>query len=274
MAALMGLYALCGMIIVVAGLAAYRYLGQVPALGDGLVLGVARKLRAGPGYAVILIGGLIVSVLVMIPIGILCRAVQSSVDTPTYEWVHARVSPSLLTKLNTILTTMGNRDTVDWIFLVALVLLAFAYRRRWWIPVSALLLSYAVQYKGQAWLASLIDRGQPPGLNTGTFPSGGVSRALMLYGVILVLSLHLLPAISRGWRIGLFTGLALLGYAEAYSRLYLSLHWISDIIGGLMFGVLIIFTVSLAVRCADTAITSPRLTDTGELHHEMSSTAT
>lgn len=274
MAALIGLYVLGAMIVILAGIAAYRYLDRAPVVSDRLVRRVSRRFGAGPGYAVILIVGLVFSVAVMIPIGILCRAAQSGLDSPTYRWVHPRVSPSQFTKLNTVLTTMGDRSTVDWIFVLALILLAFAYRRRWWIPVSALVLSYAAQYKGQVLLASWIDRGQPPGLGTGTFPSGGVSRALMLYGVTLVLTLHLFPALSRAWRTGLVTGLALLTFAEAYSRLYLSLHWISDILGGLIFGVLIIFSVSLAVRCSGTATTAPRSTHSSELRHELSSIRT
>lgn len=258
MATLIGLYVLGGVVVVLAGFGCHRVRSRVPAVADRLASGVAHRFGPVQGYFLILVVGLFASVAVMIPIGVLCRALQSSVDEPTYNWVHPRVSASHFTKLNSVLTTMGNRDTIDWIFLVALVLLAFAYGRRWWLPTSALVLCYAVQYKGQSWLASWIHRGHPPGPGTGTFPSGGASRAFMLYGVILVLSLPLLPTLSRAWRAGLFTGLALIVFAESYSRLYLSSHWISDIIAGVVFGGLIVLTASVAVRCADAAAVPTR----------------
>lgn len=251
MVVLVALFILGGVIVALVGVLAHRFWGSAPILVDRVTSWASRRLGPLPSQFVILVVGLAASIAVMVPIGVLCRAVQASIDSPTYEWVHQQVSTSSkFTKLNSILTTMGNRPTVYWILAVAVILFAFAYRQRWWIPVSALVLGYAAQYMGQLWLSVWINRGHPPVPDAGTFPSGGVSRALMLYGIILVLSLPLLPNLSRAWKAGLFTGVALLGYGEAYSRLYLSLHWISDIVAGAIFGALIIFVASAAVRCA------------------------
>lgn len=257
MAVLAALFILGGVIVVLIGVLAHRYWVTAPILINRFGSLTSQRLGVLPGHFVTLAVGFAVSIAVMVPIGVLCRDVQTSIDSPIYEWVHQQVpTSSKFTRLNSILTTMGDRPTVYWIFATALILFAFAYRKRWWIPVGTLVLGFATQYMGQVWLSAWINRGHPPVPDAGTFPSGGVSRALMLYGIILVLSLPLLPTLSRAWRAGLFTGVALLGYGEAYSRLYLSLHWISDIVAGAIFGALIIVVATAAVRCA-TSVDAP-----------------
>jgi len=65
-----------------------------------------------------------------------------------------------------------------------------------------------------------------------SYPSG---HAIVGVAVIFTVALMLLR--ERGWRWPLFTAAALL-CVNLYSRLYLGVHWPTDVIGGLILGVL------------------------------------
>jgi membrane-associated phospholipid phosphatase len=67
-----------------------------------------------------------------------------------------------------------------------------------------------------------------------SFPSGHVMRGVILFGLLAVLARRMGPP---GWWTRLAVPVAtLLVTAIAFDRLYLGVHWLSDVIGGLLLG--------------------------------------
>jgi membrane-associated phospholipid phosphatase len=67
-----------------------------------------------------------------------------------------------------------------------------------------------------------------------SFPSGHMSRSMVIYGLLafVVIRLSNRPALRR---LALPVALALI-LLESFDRLYLEVHWESDVIGGLLLG--------------------------------------
>lgn len=66
------------------------------------------------------------------------------------------------------------------------------------------------------------------------FPSGHAAMSIVTFGFLAVLAARELPL--RG-QLAVFTVMALLAGLIALSRIYLGAHWLSDVLGGLSFGV-------------------------------------
>ncbi len=95
----------------------------------------------------------------------------------------------------------------------------------------------------------LIESPRPPGLlnplNTSSFPSGHVLLVLTIYGYLSTLIAFQLKREQR-WILYLVTGLftVLIGL----SRLYLSAHWLSDVVGSLFLGLSLVFLGTVSYR--------------------------
>jgi hypothetical protein len=210
----------------------------------------ARRFGRAGGTLLIVVVGWVVTIAVGLALGFLAKSLQSSVDEPIFNWVHPRVpGGSEFTTLNAKLTLIGNLPIIQLVVLVAGIVLAFAYRRRWWLPVIALLVALFGEKYLQKLLGKVVDRGHPP-TTLGTYPSGGVGRILAIYGVVMVLVIVLQPRLSRAWRAGLWTGVATAAVVEAFTRVYLSKHWFTDALFGLVFGTLLLLTHVAAVSAA------------------------
>ncbi|MGH2531355.1 MAG: phosphatase PAP2 family protein [Thermomicrobiales bacterium] len=66
------------------------------------------------------------------------------------------------------------------------------------------------------------------------FPSGHVMKVVLTYGAILVLSRDLLPRrgprlLVQAWAVGIIV-------ATGFSRIYVGAHWPSDVVGGYLWG--------------------------------------
>ena len=90
-------------------------------------------------------------------------------------------------------------------------------------------------------LKLLVDRPRPEYMLIGTpptslsFPSGHALSAAILGGQLILLVGELVP--SRFLRRGLQATILLLVLAIGASRVYLGVHWPSDVIGGFLFGI-------------------------------------
>lgn len=195
-------------------------------------------------------GMVVVTLAVLLPLGFLAGAVESWVDHPVFAFF-GRHQTGSLTPAMELLTRMGNRQQTRLAGVVAAVLLPLLWRRRRWLPPVLVLGLIVVQRYGQLVLAKVVDRGHPP-TTLGTWPSGGCARLIAIYGTILLLVLAGLQQRRRrplpaGVSTGLWTVLAGCAWIEAFSRTYLLKHWVTDVVGGVAFGVLLLAISGYAV---------------------------
>ena len=94
-----------------------------------------------------------------------------------------------------------------------------------------------------------IHRPRPLELYTGaesfSFPSGHATMAAITFGVLAVLASH---AMNRWNRSLVYAICGLIVITIAYSRLYLGVHWLSDILGGVVFGGIMVAAFGVAIE--------------------------
>jgi len=97
-----------------------------------------------------------------------------------------------------------------------------------------------------AFLGLSVEMPRPPTAPSGFgFPAFPVTMFTIVFGFFAVLIARELPGRQRVWPYLLAgVGVALLGFA----RLYFGAHWLSDIIGGTLFGVLWLLVLGIAYR--------------------------
>ncbi|WP_454829000.1 bifunctional DedA family/phosphatase PAP2 family protein [Pseudoxanthomonas wuyuanensis] len=126
-----------------------------------------------------------------------------------------------------------------------LVLLYLAWRKRW-MAAAHWLAALAFGLALTAWLGASVDIPKPPSVSSGFgFPSIAVTMATITFGFFAVLIARELPGRTRVWPY-LVSGVvvALIGFA----RIYLGAHWLSDVIGGMLFGIVWLLILGIAYR--------------------------
>jgi membrane protein DedA with SNARE-associated domain len=126
-----------------------------------------------------------------------------------------------------------------------LVLLYLAWRKRW-MAAAHWLAALAFGLALTAWLGASVDIPKPPSVSSGFgFPSIAVTMATITFGFFAVLIARELPGRTRVWPY-LVSGVvvALIGFA----RIYLGAHWLSDVIGGMLFGIVWLLVLGIAYR--------------------------
>lgn len=177
-------------------------------------------------------------------VGKLAHALQNSVDWPFFRWWESRQ----VTTWGGIewahvwrdLTGIGSTGLTQTMVVIGGLGLALLWRRRqWWAPPLVLVFAYVTEKYGQIWLKAVVDRGHPP-TTLGTFPSGGCARVLCIYGLIIFLALRWWrPEGRRPWVAGGLL-LALMLSIQAYARLYNLEHWFTDVVGGIIYGLMLL----------------------------------
>jgi hypothetical protein len=177
-------------------------------------------------------------------LGKLAKLGEPYLDHPSFDWFQAR-QVDWWSKLWGVITHIGDGTQTQMVGVAGGVILTiwwFARRRRWWVPALALLVGYSFEKYGQQILKLVVDRGHPP-TTLGTWPSGGCARILVVFGLVIFLALRVWqPQGRRPWAAG-GALLALLVAVEAYARTYNLEHWLSDVLGGLVYGSLLLATM-------------------------------
>ena len=115
-------------------------------------------------------------------------------------------------------------------------------RRRWAVALPVVMVgTWALETLGK-WA---VDRPRPNGGPWG-FPSGHTLSVVVLFGVIAYLVWT--SETRQRWRWATAATCALLTVVVGFSRLYLDMHWLSDVGGGFAVG---LAYLALAIRCVE-----------------------
>ncbi len=124
--------------------------------------------------------------------------------------------------------------------------MAYLIWRRRWMAAGHWLAALAFGYALTELLGTTVDVVRPPNASSGFgFPSVSVTMATITFGFFAVLIGRELPGRTRVWPY-LLSGIivSLIGFA----RIYLGAHWLSDVIGGMLFGIFWLLVLGIAYR--------------------------
>jgi membrane-associated phospholipid phosphatase len=207
---------------------------------DGLIRAFGRP---GAALAVVLAWAAAV-VVVFWPVGVLAHSLEDAIDWPVLTWVTTRRNPAF-EDFNWFYTALGDRYPLKWVTVVGALVFAVLWRKRFWIPLVAILAQFPLEQYVQQIITGVVDRGHPP-TGLGSYPSGGIARIVMVFGT-LALFVALTWRMSRRGHVALGTFVLLLATYEGYSRIYVQKHWFTDVVSGLLFGPALFLGFAVAV---------------------------
>lgn len=185
----------------------------------------------------------------LVALGAAALFVKISEDVVTHEstqfdrtaslWVHQLDTPTLDVIMR-VFTFIGSFPVVA---AVSLIVLAWCRRRRDQDAITGLLGVIAVDEALNFYLKHLFERPRPSlfeeiaTLHSYSFPSGHAMAAVAIYGMIAVVIARLVP------RLQIWIGAAAvaLAFLIGLSRIYLGVHWVTDVLASYAAGATILF---------------------------------
>jgi hypothetical protein len=225
----------------------------------------AEQLGRFTTAAILALTGAGLALAVLWPLGRLAHLVEAFTDVPIFHWLQARrVSP--WSHLWRFLTDIGSLNVTQSLTVAGSVVFAVMFaRRRWWLPPLVMCSGYLMEKYLQQALKLVVDRGHPP-TTLGTWPSGGCARVILVYGLIVYFYLRWRETSSmRTWVAG-WSLVAFAATIQAYARLYNLEHWFTDVAGGLVFGVILLLTMTGVAWLLSTTSHQPSRHDLGTSH--------
>jgi membrane-associated phospholipid phosphatase len=206
----------------------------------------AEAVAGSARIIVISVVGAVVTFGVMCLLGLLVVNHGHAIDRPVFDWITGHQVHAVAAAMKR-LTKIGDTWTAWGAAVAAAVCIAVAAReRRWLAPVSLASLIVIDHFTTLA-LRHVFHRVGPPTSPLGTYPSGGCDRCIVFYGLIAYLIWREFSG-KRSTAVWAGAAVAALGFNEAFSRVYLSLHWLTDALSGLLYGGLLLAGFILAVR--------------------------
>jgi membrane-associated phospholipid phosphatase len=211
-------------------------------IGSGMTDAVWETARFGAVAA----AGTLVVFGVMCALGLIVVHHGLAIDRPIFNWM-SRHQVHIMRALMKRLTKLGDTWTTWGAALAAAACLAVTWRSKKWLPPIVLASAIVIDHFTTLALRHVFHRLGPPTSPLGTYPSGGCDRVILFYGLIAYL---LWREFSGQRRTAVLAGAAVaaLGFTEAYSRVYLSLHWFTDALSGLLYGGLLLTIFIVAVH--------------------------
>jgi len=173
---------------------------------------------------------------------------ETGVDDEVARSLHAHASPGW-TDVFTAITWLGNLVALAVVLAAAAIVLA---RRRWYADLQFLLLA-ALGTKALTEVFKWSFQRERPFFpdplaseSTYSFPSGHASMSLAVYGSLAVIVARRL---EQTWqRVAVLGGTAVLVALIGFSRLYLGVHFLSDVVAGYALAIAWMLLCALALN--------------------------
>lgn len=153
------------------------------------------------------------------------------IDLMIYRWLQP-IQSETLTAIMTKITDLGSA-----IFYFMIIIVVLMFHRK---NAFALLISTAVGFTSNHIVKGVIQRARPIEkliVETGySFPSAHTTCAVLFYGTVAILMYH---SDFKYRKLGII-GSILMVLAIAFTRIYLHVHYFTDILGGIVFGVILL----------------------------------
>lgn len=163
-------------------------------------------------------------------------------DTTAADFV-SNLRADWLTSIAKVLTALGSWEAVTFATAVTAVWLA---ARRAWAELVVLVLGTIAILWGTDLIKEAVARPRPPDGLVDTegfsYPSGHASHAVIYTWIAITIAIKVRPGMSRGT--ALVVAGVLLTAAIGLSRVYLGVHWMSDVSGGWALGAAIFALLS------------------------------
>ena len=173
---------------------------------------------------------------------VLMRSEPLALDLAVHETMLQLRNP-LADRLMAGLASIG--DAAVLVPAIALTMAWLLWRKRW-LAAAHWLAALAFGLALTALLGAVVDMPNPPTALRGFgFPSIAVTMTTITLGFFAVLIAREMPGRQRVWPYVVGgTLVAVLGFA----RLYLGAHWLSDVVGGMLFGIVWLLVLGIAYR--------------------------
>jgi membrane-associated phospholipid phosphatase len=216
-------------------------IAAVVLLGLGALVAVRRR-RAAPGTVELLLASSVaLLVLAAVILGLADGAVEqnglATIDPVVWQWAINQRTPALTT-VAVVITEIGSTLSMGIIAGVSVLVLWFRGRRGDAVLVAVVSAGAGLLVRvGKA----TVGRERPPvefRLVTETnesFPSGHALASAAIVGVLLVVFVPMIH--GTAWRATAISGGLLFVLAIGWSRVYLGVHWATDVLAGWLTGV-------------------------------------
>jgi membrane-associated phospholipid phosphatase len=168
------------------------------------------------------------------------------IDVPVERWTsrhQVEAWSSVVKRLNNIGSSWTSWAAAG----TAGACLSATWSRQKWFPPSVLASAVLVDKLTTQALRRRIDRVGPPASPQGTYPAGGPDRVVLFTALISNLLWREFSGSARGRILALAT-IGGFAFNISYCRQYLSRHWLTDIVSGLVYGAVLYVPFATAIR--------------------------
>lgn len=192
------------------------------------------------------------AVLVVLTAQVPARGWLTNADSPAHDWFVDHRSD----RWTAIADFVTNAGGPGWVVTITVVLAAFvAWRRRSPMPAIFLLGIVETAALASKFTKFAVDRARPPvearlvEVADMSYPSGHATHIAAFVGALWVV--FEIRKYSKARILALAVPAALAVAAVAISRLYLGVHWLTDVVAGVLIGTIVVLIGALAYSLVD-----------------------
>lgn len=168
------------------------------------------------------------------------------IDVPVEHWTRTHQVPVWASKAER-LNKIGSSWTAWAAAGTAAACLSTSWSKQKWLPPAVLASAIAVDKYTTLALRRKFGRLGPPTSPAGTYPAGGPDRVVLFTGLIANMLWREFSGSERGKAMAVGV-VGVLAFNMSYCRVYLSKHWLTDILSGLIYGTILYTPLAVAIR--------------------------